>query len=77
MKHKRVLERIEFIENLTIGLTVGLILSYAFGLNPLNGVCIGLSLGLLLQKIIEEKKLMLSIYILIGLLLGCTISFIF
>ncbi len=77
MKHKRVLQRIEFIENLTIGLTIGLILSYAFALNPLNGVCIGLSLGLLLQKIIEEKKIVLSIYILIGLLLGCIVSFIF
>ena len=77
MKHKRVIKKIEFIESLTIGLTVGLILSYSFGLNPLNGICMGLSLGLLLEKIIQEKKILLSIYILVGLLIGCIVSCIF
>ena len=74
MKHKRVLRKIEFIEHMTIGLTIGLILSYSFGLSPINGVCIGLSLGLLLQKIIYEKKIELAIYVLAGLLFGCFVS---
>lgn len=77
MKNKKVLKKIEFVEYMTIGLTIGLILSYSFNLSPINGVCVGLSLGLLLQKIIQERKVVLAVYILVGLLVGCFTSLIF
>ena len=77
MSKKKTIKKIEYIEYLTIGLTIGLILSYSFQLNPINGVCIGISLGLLLQKINQEKKILLAIYILSGLLIGCLVATVF
>ena len=71
---RKALQRVEFVEYLTIGLAIGLILSYAFKLSLINGICIGLSFGLLLQKVIQEKKIVLAIYILTGLLVGCVVS---
>ena len=77
MKNKKKLEKIGYVENVVIGLTIGLIFSYSFNINVINGLAIGVSLGVLLQKIIQEKKITLAIYILVGLLCGCFISFFF
>ena len=44
-------EKIDFIKYIVVGLVIGLTISYGLDINWLNGVCIGLSLGLLLQKI--------------------------
>ena len=77
MKKKKKLEKINYIENVAIGLTIGLIFSYSFNINVINGIAIGISLGILLQKIIQEKKITLAIYILVGLLCGCFVSIFF
>ena len=77
MKNKKLLKKIDYIEYLTIGLSIGLILAYSFNLGLINGFSIGISLGFLLQRIIQEKKILLSIYILVGLIIGCLVTFIF
>ena len=53
-------EKIDFIKYIVVGLVIGLTISYGLDINWLNGVCIGLSLGLLLQKIVQENKLLLK-----------------
>lgn len=77
MNKRKMKLLIEYIEYIVIGLTLGLIISYVLEIHPLNGGCIGLSFGILFQKTVQEKKLLLSIYILVGLIIGGLIAFIF
>ena len=53
MRKKKLKKQIEFIEYITIGLTIGLIVSYILSIHVINGICIGISFGVLLQKIQE------------------------
>lgn len=74
MKNRMKLKKIEYVEYMIIGLTIGVIFSYSFRLNFINAICIGISLGVLLQKIVQEKNIILAIYILSGLLSGCLVA---
>ena len=49
MSKKKLCERIDYLKYLTMGLSIGLIIAYILDINFINGICIGLSLGVLLH----------------------------
>ncbi len=75
MKKNKKIKYLDLIKYIVIGMIFGILFSYVLKISVINGIFLGFSLGLLFQKIVEEKKIILSLYILIGLLIGCVSIF--